>query len=68
MFLNSQHPGRHRGQRKVTTMVHISKPDAAAKSRSWRDVLPIHPAAKLFPPMIADELRALAADIGRNGI
>jgi len=35
---------------------------------SWRDVLPIHPAAELFPPMAPDELRALAHDIKQNGL
>ena len=33
----------------------------------WRDVLPIHPAALLFPRMSADELKALTEDIKRNG-
>jgi hypothetical protein len=35
---------------------------------SWREVLPIHPAAELFPLMDADELATLAADIQRNGL
>lgn len=35
---------------------------------SWRDVLPIHPAAELFPIMGADELRALGEDIKKNGL
>src|SRR6516162_2777573 len=35
---------------------------------SWHDVLPIHPAAELFPPMAPDELRALAHDIKQNGL
>jgi hypothetical protein len=35
---------------------------------SWRDVLPIHPAAELFPLMAPDELRALGADIKKNGL
>ena len=34
-----------------------------AKPKSWRDVLPIHPAAEMFPMMSRDELRALAEDI-----
>jgi hypothetical protein len=33
---------------------------------SWRDVLPIHPAAKLFPRMTPDELKELGADIVKN--
>jgi hypothetical protein len=35
---------------------------------SWRDVLPIHPAAELFPRMSDDELRALGEDIKKNGL
>jgi hypothetical protein len=33
---------------------------------SWRDVLPIHPACELFPPLPPDELRALGEDIVKN--
>jgi hypothetical protein len=35
--------------------------------KGWRDVLPIHPAAELFPLMAPDELRALGADIKKSG-
>ena len=35
---------------------------------SWRDVLPIHPAAELFPLMTPDELRALGEDMLKNGM
>jgi hypothetical protein len=35
---------------------------------SWRDVLPIHPAANLFPDMTSDELRTLGEDIVKNGL
>jgi hypothetical protein len=35
-------------------------------ARSWRDVLPVHPAADLSPLMGEDELRELAADIKKN--
>jgi hypothetical protein len=38
------------------------------KSKSWRDVVPIHPAAELFPLMSPDELRALGEDIQKNGL
>jgi transposase len=38
------------------------------KPKSWRDVLPIHPAAELFPRMSEDELRELARDINKNGL
>jgi hypothetical protein len=41
----------------------------APSRKSWRDVLPIHPAAELFPPMSSDELRELGADIvKKNGL
>jgi len=35
---------------------------------SWRDVLPIHPAAELSPLMSPDKLRALGEDIKANGL
>src|SRR5262249_31781250 len=34
---------------------------------SWRDVLPIHPAAADFPRLPPDELKALAEDVRKNG-
>ena len=43
-------------------------PDLSEVNTSWRDVLPIHPAAELFPPMTANELRELGADIKQNGL
>jgi len=36
--------------------------------KSWRDVLPIHPAAELFPLMSPDELKALGEDIRKNAL
>src|SRR5215471_10060608 len=43
---------------------------ALAKSAQihWRDVLPVHPAADLFPMMADAELRDLGEDIKRNGM
>ena len=32
-------------------------------SKSWRDVLPPHPAAQLLPPLPEEELRVLGEDI-----
>src|SRR5262245_56902848 len=37
-------------------------------TKSWRDLLPVHPAAELFPLMSPDELRALGQDIKKNGL
>jgi hypothetical protein len=37
-------------------------------TKSWRDVVEIHPAADLFPLMAPDELKALGADIKKNGL
>jgi hypothetical protein len=34
----------------------------------WRDRLPVHPAAELFPLMSKNELRELADDIDKNGL
>jgi hypothetical protein len=38
------------------------------KPKSWRDVLPVHPAAEMFPPMATDELREPGEDIKRSGL
>jgi hypothetical protein len=35
---------------------------------SWRSVLPVHPAAELFPPLGNDELHRLGADIRKHGL
>jgi hypothetical protein len=40
----------------------------ARARKGWRDVLPIHPAADLFPRMSPDELKALGEDIKKNGL
>jgi DNA-binding Lrp family transcriptional regulator len=33
---------------------------------SWRDILKVHPACELFPPLPPDELKALGDDIQKN--
>jgi hypothetical protein len=46
-------------------MTNVPEP---AKGKSWRDVLPVHPAADLFPLMSPNELRELGEDIKKNGL
>jgi hypothetical protein len=46
-------------------MTKVAKP---AQGKSWRDVLPVHPAADLFPLMSPDELKVLGEDIKKNGL
>ena len=36
--------------------------------KTWRDMLPVHPAADLFPAMSETELRELGEDIKANGL
>jgi hypothetical protein len=38
------------------------------KASSWRDFLPIHPAAELLPRMLDDDLRELGEDIKKNNL
>jgi hypothetical protein len=38
------------------------------QAKSWRDVVPVHPAAELFPMMSEAELRELGEDIKKNGL
>jgi hypothetical protein len=42
--------------------------EALKPKSSWRDVLPIHPAAELFPLMSEAELPELGEDIKKNGL
>ena len=45
-----------------------TSPKTTSASTGWRSILPIHPAAELFPRMTPDELRALGEDIVKNGL
>jgi hypothetical protein len=40
----------------------------ATETKSWRDVLPVHPAANLFPLMSNEELKDISDDIKKNGL
>jgi hypothetical protein len=42
-------------------------PDTAAVKKSWRDVLPPHPAANKIPVATAEERRVLDGDIRGGG-
>jgi hypothetical protein len=54
---------------KLTTPATNSLTDAQTQAaKSWRDVLPVHPAAKIFPEMTLAQLRELGADIKANGL
>jgi hypothetical protein len=42
--------------------------DATNAPFNWREHLPVHPAADLFPPLSEPELQELAEDIRKNGL
>jgi hypothetical protein len=54
---------QHNGQidRQAKSGSHI-------KQASWRDVLPVHPAAELFPVMSEGVIKELGEDIKKNGL
>jgi hypothetical protein len=49
-------------------MTKVLIPKARSTQAHWRAVLPVHPAAELFPPMSDAELHELGDDIKRNGL
>jgi len=54
-------------------MTDLQLPERAENSeptapKCWRDILPIHPAAELWPLMAPDELCALGEDLKANGM
>jgi hypothetical protein len=54
---------------KQTTPATNSLTDAQTQAtKSWRDVLSVHPAAELFPLMSEAELKELGEDIKKNGL
>jgi N6-adenosine-specific RNA methylase IME4 len=46
----------------------VAPPALNPSAKSWRDVLPVHPAADLLPLMSPDELRELGEDIRARGL
>jgi hypothetical protein len=52
----------------MTTKTVLLPNQSLFYGKSWRDVLPIHPAAELFPLMSPAELRKLGEDIKKNGL
>src|SRR5215472_7385584 len=54
------------GKASVPGQMSEANPKPADPRKSWRDILPIHSAAELFPLMVPEELRVLGADIKAN--
>ena len=52
----------------IGTELTQSQPPNQPASKSWRDVLPVHPDCELFAVLPPDELRALGEDIKANGL
>jgi hypothetical protein len=44
------------------------RPRGYRRPKSWRDIVPVHEAAELFPMMSDEELDALGADIKEHGL
>jgi hypothetical protein len=59
----SANPGDDTTNAPATARTVLVKPKP-----SWRDHLPVHPAANLFPKMSEAELRELGEDIKKNGL
>jgi hypothetical protein len=55
-------------QHVTNTVVPDTTPPRPSTPKSWRDVLPIHPAAAAYPPIGKDELSELGRDIKARGL
>jgi len=58
----------HGGGSSTAQSPQTQRANGCTAGRSWRDVLPVHPAAELFPLMSPDELRELGEDIKNRGL
>jgi hypothetical protein len=72
-FLNFWFPFNRDEERKTEMLRHKPEPNPAQAPLvevplPWRNILPIHPAAEMFPLMNPGERRALADDIDRNDL
>jgi hypothetical protein len=63
-----EHDGEARENVDTGKRDDISSKPIKREVKSWRDVLPVHPAARLFPPMSESKLRELGEDIEENGL
>jgi hypothetical protein len=61
-------PGRPRMHAEHKVQFAAEQVQDAAPAKSWRDILPVHPAANEFPRISPEELRELGKDILKNGL
>src|SRR5262245_31510486 len=65
---NQPSADEHGGSSSTAQSPQTQRANGGTAGRSWRDVLPVHPAAELFPLMSPDELRELGEDIKKRGL
>jgi hypothetical protein len=67
-YSNSNSLQQENPARPALTPKAVAKPADPAPATSWRNILPVHPAAELFPRMSPDELCELGEDMLENGV